>query len=93
MQSFSERLASELPADSVKLSTPVKSIDQTTKNYMIVKAVDGRTFKAKRVLVSVPTHLYPKITFTPDLPVGKKLLSETTVMGFYAKVILVYDAP
>jgi monoamine oxidase len=93
MQSFSERLASELPADSVKLSTPVKSIDQTTKDYMIVKAVDGRTFKAKRVLVSVPTHLYPKITFTPDLPVGKKLLSETTVMGFYAKVILVYDAP
>lgn len=41
----------------------------------------------------MPTSLYHMIDFVPALPPPKRQLAETTLMGFFAKVVLVYERP
>ena len=89
---FSTRMAEELEPNSVFLNTPVTSIEQPFRNKCIVKSRD-KHFTCRKVVVSVPTVLLPKIAFTPDLPPAKKLLSESTALGYYAKTIFVFSSP
>lgn len=51
------------------------------------------TYRSKKVIISIPSPLYDKITFTPDLPSGKNAIRLRTRMGYYTKVVLVYDRP
>ena len=81
-----------LPAGSVKLLSPAKIIKQGTDNC-VIETVEGLIYKSRRVIVSVPTVLYPSITFEPALPLPKHDLSMSTVLGYYSKLVLVYDAP
>jgi monoamine oxidase len=93
MQVFSKRLAEELKPSSIFLNSPVTSIEQPSENKCIVKSTDKLRFTCRKVIVSVPTVQLPKISFTPELPPGKKLLSESTALGYYAKTILVFSEP
>ncbi|WYZ43637.1 hypothetical protein EsH8_VII_000073 [Colletotrichum jinshuiense] len=87
------RLAELLPAGSVQLSSPVTSIKQLLGGGCIVGTYSGLAYRAKRVVVSVPTSLYPNISFNPPLPAAKQALGESTALGYYSKVILVFDKP
>jgi monoamine oxidase len=92
-QAFSTHLAEELKPNSVFLNSPVTSIEQPSENKCIVKSRDSLKFTCRKVVVSVPTVLLPKISFRPDLPPAKKLLSESTALGYYAKTIFVFSSP
>ncbi|KAF7546799.1 hypothetical protein G7Z17_g8186 [Cylindrodendrum hubeiense] len=92
-QTFSVRLAAQLPHGTVHLSTPVTKITQLGNFCMVQTANSGPAVRAKRVIVSVPTTLYSMITFVPPLPAAKQALSENTAMGYYAKVIFIFDRP
>ena len=81
-----------LPAGSVKLLSPAKIIKQGTE-HCVIETVEGLIYKSRRVIVSVPTVLYPSVTFEPALPLPKHDLSRSTVLGYYSKLVLVYDAP
>ncbi|KAI2467498.1 amine oxidase [Annulohypoxylon bovei var. microspora] len=93
-QMFSVRLAAQLPADTVRLSTPAEKITQQPQGGCLVETAGaGLAFRAKRVIVSVPTTLYSLITFEPPLPAAKLALGDNTALGYYAKTIFVFDRP
>ncbi|KAG0647947.1 putative flavin-containing monoamine oxidase B [Hyphodiscus hymeniophilus] len=91
-QTFSIRMAEDLKPNSVLLNSPVTAIEQTSRDKCIVRSRD-RKFTCRKVIVSVPTVLLPKISFIPDLPPAKRLLSESTALGYYAKTIFVFSSP
>ncbi|KAH8422311.1 flavin monoamine oxidase family protein [Aspergillus melleus] len=92
-QNFSVRLANDLKPDTVHLSAPVTKIEQHGKGSCTVTTLTGHKVSCKRVIISIPTSLYHRIQFIPALPETKKNLSDTTALGFYGKVIIVYEYP
>ncbi|KAK4195761.1 putative amine oxidase [Triangularia verruculosa] len=88
MHTISKYLTSQLPAESVRLNTVVKSISQSPNGVQVATAAN-KIFKAKRVVVSIPSTLYPTISFSPELPLSKSILAEGTAIGTYSKVIIV----
>lgn len=60
---------------------------------MLVVAKNGKSFKAKKVILAIPTSTYADLTFTPPLPHDKGLLVSRTKFGVYAKMILSYVKP
>lgn len=58
-----------------------------------VKSTAGIVFQAKHVVVSIPTSLYGTVEFTPPLPEKKHKLGESTTLGYFSKVVLVFDQP
>ncbi|RBA17113.1 hypothetical protein FPRO05_01837 [Fusarium proliferatum] len=72
---------------------PVKIIKQGSGGVLIETANPKQKFRAERVIVSVPTCLYPSINFEPPLPESKKTLGESTALGCTSKAIFVFDKP
>lgn len=75
------------------LHSPVDSIFQCTKNEVQVTTSSGTFYKAKKVVMAIPTNTYSNIQFTPPLPFAKKALATRTKPGIYAKAILTYSSP
>ncbi|KAK2923695.1 Flavin amine oxidase [Fusarium oxysporum f. sp. vasinfectum] len=92
-QAFCDRLAAGLNAGSVKISSAVKAITQKEGKGCFVETINGDVYRADRVIVSVPTPLYPLIHFEPSLPPAKKKLADSAKSGYYTKTILVYAEP
>ncbi|PLB46406.1 amine oxidase [Aspergillus steynii IBT 23096] len=92
-QNFSVRLADDLKPETVHLSSPVTNIKQRGQDSCIITTLTGRQISCKKVIISIPTSLYHRIEFIPSLPETKKDLSSSTRLGFYAKVIAVYEYP
>lgn len=63
------------------------------KKGCTVKTKSGHKYHSKKVILSVPTSLYPKIDFEPHLSPAKKELGDSTELGYYSKSILVFDEP
>ncbi|UKZ78661.1 hypothetical protein TrVFT333_006407 [Trichoderma virens FT-333] len=91
--SIVDALANTLPSGSVMLHSPVDSISQYAKNEVHVTTSSGTTYKAKKVIIAIPTNTYTNIQFTPPLPSTKKALVTRTKPGVYAKAILTYSSP
>lgn len=77
---------------SVLVNTPVKAIKQH-KDTLIVTAQTGQVFKARKVIIAIPTNTYRDITFSPPLPKKKETLVSNTKPGIYGKMILSYNEP
>ena len=77
---------------SVILGTPVIRISQNASGATVL-AEDGTRYYCRKVIVSVPTPAYKEITFSPPLPLDKLKYSSSTMLGYYAKMILVWDKP
>ncbi|PYI03998.1 amine oxidase [Aspergillus sclerotiicarbonarius CBS 121057] len=93
-QTISQKMAEELDPETLFLGTPVTSIDQSRPDGIcLVQTLDNATFHCRRVIVSVPTTLYQSISFSPPLPQTKNSLSHDTVMGYYSKMIFVFNEP
>jgi monoamine oxidase len=92
MQSISKGMASELCPGSLFQDSAVSHIHQENSSS-IVTTEKGRRFRAKKVIISVPTPLYKMIDFSPALPQAKATLASSTTLGYYAKTILIYDKP
>ena len=91
-QSIAERLAASLPLDTVRLDTAAELIVQT-EGGVDVHSANGRVFRGRKVIVAISTPLYGKISFNPPLPAGKALLVGSTRLGYYSKVMAVYNEP
>ncbi|KAI1390863.1 amine oxidase [Hypoxylon trugodes] len=90
---FSERLAEELHPGTVQLATPVTKIQQLGTGTVRVSAGLSKTVYCKKVIISAPTSTYSQIEFLPPLPAPKRLLSESTILGYTSKVVLVFERP
>ncbi|KEF62883.1 uncharacterized protein A1O9_00857 [Exophiala aquamarina CBS 119918] len=91
-QTISIRLAANLRPGSVHLNSPVSRITQTSDGAL-VETLSRSVFRARKVLVSIPTPLYKHITFSPPLPAAKQEIVGSTHLGAYSKCILVYSSP
>jgi monoamine oxidase len=86
-------MATELGPRAVLLRNPVTSIDQSQGSKCVITTESGLVVHSRKVIVSVPTTLYPSIEFNPPLPEKKAALGENTAMGYYSKMIFVFDKP
>ena len=92
-QTVTQKMAEELGSGVIFLHMPVTRIDHSRHGNCVVHAQSGRNFKCCKVIVSIPTSLYHRITFNPLLPEKKVILSENTTTGCYTKMIYVFSEP
>ncbi|KAI0000254.1 amine oxidase [Xylariaceae sp. FL0662B] len=91
-QTFSERLAAELPAGTTRLSTPVTRVT-TQKGGVKVDTPDRGSFSARKIVVTIPTTLYSTIEFSPPLHENKQTLGNSTALGYWSKTTFVFSRP
>lgn len=82
-------LADKIGPKSVRLDTPVEAI-RGCNGRSIVASSTGELFRAKKVIMAVPTNMYQSITFKPQLSAAKQELFPQTMPGVYAKVVINY---
>ncbi|OGM49776.1 flavin-containing amine oxidase [Aspergillus bombycis] len=93
-QIISQNMAAELKPGSIHLSSPVTEINQDpATGTCTVQTANNTTFHAKKVILSVATPLYQNIKFTPPLPEEKQLLATKNKLGYYSKIIFVFEKP
>ncbi|HYT30103.1 MAG TPA: FAD-dependent oxidoreductase, partial [Actinomycetota bacterium] len=90
-QLLAQRMADEL-GDSVLLSGPVRSIDQSGPSVVVAHTDRGRA-EARRAIVTVPPALASRIDYRPVLPAGRDQLTQRMPHGSVIKVNAVYDTP
>jgi monoamine oxidase len=88
-------MANELNPESLCLSTPVIRVEQstTTGGSCIVRSSNGIVIEAKKVILSIASPLYKTVQFTPPLPAQKQRLATENKLGYYAKMIFVFNKP
>lgn len=82
-----------LKTGSVQISSPVARIEQRFDSGCTVTTRDGRVFRSKKVVSTVPTTILKDIAISPPLSIDKQWLISESRLGFYAKVHLVYSKP
>ena len=92
-QSISVGMAKLLPASSLKLSTPVVSITQHTPKLYVATTESGHNFKARKVIVTIPSPAYRNITFSPPLGPQKQVYITATRYGCFIKFICLFKSP
>lgn len=89
-QSFSVKIAESMTPGSVILESPVSRIFQNSSGAAVTTE-HGITYYCKKVIVSIPTPSYKHIRFSPPLPVDKVKYSSDATLGYYAKMIMVWE--
>lgn len=92
---FAEGMAQRLEKGSLRLSSPVVSISHGAEGAVSVsvQGTEARTFRARKVIVSIPTPVYKTLTFDPPLPPSKTAVVNRTRYGFYTKYIVSFTRP
>ncbi|KAF5232434.1 hypothetical protein FANTH_12978 [Fusarium anthophilum] len=93
MQIMANGLAGALNKDTVRLSSPVLSVEQ----HLVVDAIDVTTesevIRASKVITTVPSPVLKTIDFTLKLPVSKVAWAESSTYGYYTKAMMVFRSP
>ena len=92
MQSMASALAAELPEDTLRLSSPVRSVD--VHDSGVVVATDSDQWQAAVVVIAVPpATAMARIEFLPVLPTDVVATARQTPvwMGEVTKVVAVYE--
>ncbi|GFU52699.1 amine oxidase [Nephila pilipes] len=92
-QQICEKLAKGLGDSGVILKSPVVAINQTSKDYVQVKTLNGQEYKTKYIILACPPIVQMKIHFTPTLPPVRNQLIQRMPMGTVMKIILYYRNP
>jgi monoamine oxidase len=92
MQVMSLGLAKDLGEGTIRLSSPVESVIQQQEGVeVIVKG--GKTFRARKVITTIPTPAIRSIEFYPPLPLAKQAWIDSTTYGYYTKAMMVFKTP
>jgi monoamine oxidase len=59
----------------------------------VSSATRSFSIHCSKVIVSTPTPLYRHISFDPPLPPSKTAIVSHTILGYYAKTLLIYTSP
>lgn len=87
-QAIVEKLAERVGFEHIRLSCPVREIDQSGKTLKV--KTETSVHQAQKVIIAVPTPLISKIHFSPALPASRQQLIQRTPMGSSIKCHLVY---
>ena len=91
LQQVPLRLAERLGPDSVRLSTPVRTIEWDESGTTV--RGDDVEVRARQVLVAVPPNLYDRIQYVPPLPRLRQQLQQHQSLGLVIKVHATYETP
>ncbi|KGO75225.1 YjgF/Yer057p/UK114 family [Penicillium italicum] len=91
-QHFSLGLASSLPENTVRLSSPVHSVIQNADKSVKVQA-GGVVYDARKVIITVPSPAMKTIAFYPKLPPAKQAWIDSTTYGYYTKAMMEFRSP
>ncbi|KAF9893550.1 hypothetical protein FE257_010862 [Aspergillus nanangensis] len=91
-QSIAEGLTRLIDPSNIYLSNPVSSI-KDHHSHISVTTTTGKTFQARKCILSVPSTMYKEFNITPTLPAPVQTLANETILGNYNKVIVAYDTP
>jgi putrescine oxidase len=91
LQQVPLRLAEQLGADSVRLGTPVRTIEWDESGVTVIGA--GVQVRARHVVVAVPPNLYDRIQYVPALPRLRQQLQQHQSLGLVIKVHATYGSP
>ncbi|KAI1394412.1 uncharacterized protein F4822DRAFT_439975 [Hypoxylon trugodes] len=91
-QSIAKGIAGLIGHGKIHLSSPVVSIEDN-KTHVTVTTTDGKSFKAKKVIVSIPSTMYKELNFSPPLPAAVQEVTNATRLGHYNKAIVFYQRP
>jgi len=89
MQSIFRGMAGDLQPGSLLLESPVSHIQHENSSTCTVTTQKGKMFRAKKIIISIPTPPYRTIKFSLALPKAKMTLADSTTLGYYAKKILI----
>ncbi|MFW3168911.1 FAD-dependent oxidoreductase [Geodermatophilus sp. CPCC 206100] len=91
LQQVPLRLAEELAAGSVRLGTPVRTIEWDESGATVTGA--DIAVRARHVVVAVPPNLYDRIQYVPALPRLRQQLHQHQSLGLVIKVHATYETP
>ncbi|RMZ48503.1 hypothetical protein AFCA_008405 [Aspergillus flavus] len=91
-QSIAEGIARLVGAQNIHLGSPVASVNEHGSHVSVVTR-DGRTFNARKCILSIPSTMYKELNITPGLPQPVQEVADGTVLGDYNKAIVCYDRP
>lgn len=91
-QLFANGLASDLPEQTIILSSPVRAITSIGRQQVDVQT-GGVTYAARKVLSTVPSPVLKTISFDPPLPPDKLAWSNSTGYGYYCKAMMQFSSP
>ncbi|KAI4591690.1 hypothetical protein KJ359_012665 [Pestalotiopsis sp. 9143b] len=92
-QSFAKGLAAALPSDLVRLNSPVKEVIQSGPGNVEVISGDGVSYRASKVITTVPSPVLQSIQFTPKLHPVKQAWADASGYGYYTKCMAVFKSP
>lgn len=87
-----EGLGQLVGSNNVHLSSPVASLEDS-KSSVLVRTTSGKTFRAKKVIMAIPSTLYKDVDISPPLGHRVEDVTNNTILGDYNKAILCYDKP
>ncbi|GMF73169.1 unnamed protein product [Aspergillus oryzae] len=90
--SIAEGIARLVGAQNIHLGSPVASVNEHGSHVSVVTR-DGRTFNARKCILSIPSTMYKELNITPGLPQPVQEVTDGTVLGDYNKAIVCYDRP
>lgn len=89
-QQICEKIAKGIGDSIVILKSPVFVINQTSKDYIQVKTLNGKEYKTKYIILACPPIVQMKIHFNPPLPPIRNQLIQRMPMGTVMKIVLYY---
>ncbi|KAF7555914.1 hypothetical protein G7Z17_g1799 [Cylindrodendrum hubeiense] len=90
-QLLATKLADKLGWANIKLQSPVRKIQRSGTNYIVIS--DRCTITCTYVVVAMSPPLAATITYEPELPVGQAELHKQMTMGAIGKAIALYSKP
>ncbi|KAI1443562.1 hypothetical protein F5Y02DRAFT_409449 [Annulohypoxylon stygium] len=91
-QSVAKGIANLIGYGKIHLSSPVASIEDN-KTHVDVTITNGKSFKARKVIISIPSTMYKELNFSPALPAAVQEVTNGTRLGHYNKAIVFYQRP
>ncbi|OTB00949.1 hypothetical protein M426DRAFT_64949 [Hypoxylon sp. CI-4A] len=91
-QSIAKGIADLVGHGKIHLSSPVASIEDN-KDSVTVTTTNGKSFLARKVIVSIPSTMYKEINISPPLPAAVQEVTNGTKLGHYNKAIVFYQNP
>lgn len=79
-------------SSNIHLSSPVASIEDQ-KSRVTVTTITGKTFVAKKCIISLPSTMYQDLNISPPLPAPVQEVANSTLLGHYNKAIVCFDKP
>jgi len=92
-QLICERAAEQLGAESVVLSSPVRSIEHDAGGGVVTVSSERVTVRARRAIVAAPPALAGRIRYSPALPARRDGLSQRMAQGSVVKCMAIYERP